>query len=152
MKAWLLLIFVMCGCSSLGSALDELSQSDRSEPTVKVIVKKSAPITEGDSIITETPWHMVFGSDPNIKVRQRDYVGFVGSLDILSLVNLTPDTLTIRAFVDDEAELTTLYRGFIEKGFFTVRVSPSYRLRKDNAFYVNVTVGEETKIPKVILK
>ena len=148
MKSVLLLILATCGCSSLGSTLEELSQTDASEAQVEVVVKKTAPVTEQDSIITETPWHMVFGSDPNIIVRQQEYVGFLAGGHIYYFANLEPDTLVIQAFVEDQTEPAMLFRGFVERGFFIVQMGQNRFPPEAGA--VHFTLGGETKIPKVI--
>jgi hypothetical protein len=116
-------------------------------PVVNTQIDRAPLYIQGDSVIVQ-PWQLAFGSDPNIRLCDypKNAPNPFSRRSGFELINLTPDTLTIRTVGDNENSGLDLYRGYLGKGYFIIRLYAADDLV--GWLPVTVTVGNETKTTK----
>ena len=132
-----IIMLILWGCAS--------SRSDL--PVVNTRIDQAPLHIRGDSVIVQR-WQLAFGSDPSIRLCDfpKNAPNPFSHRSGLELINLTPDTLVISTVGDNENSGFELYRGYLDKGYFVIRLFTEGDLV--GWFPVSVSVGGETRTTK----
>jgi hypothetical protein len=150
-KLFVLAVFV-CGCATTAPKHESTTARAESERIVQgdveLFLNKMDINVQGDSVFAAS-YCLVFGSDPRIRVHQEtgdDFNIFDGGK--VYLMVFEPDTLLITHTSFKGGVHRTIYRGHIDRGYFSIWWLVGGH--QSGGGLVDVTVGEESKRARIL--
>ena len=132
----------------------ESTKSEVQHPDVGTVLVEGHPLrVKGDSIIV-SPELLIFGDDPRIRIKPSDpnYPNPFCPRTSIDFINFVPDTLVIAIRRDDVIANIQLYRGYIDRGRFSIRINLKDSLPA-GPYLIDLSVGDKTeRVKKMFLK
>jgi len=101
-----------------------------------------------------SPKLLIFGDDPRFRIKPWDpnYPNPFCPRTSIDFINLVPDTLVIAIRRDDVIPNTQLYRGYIDRGRFSIRINLKDGLPA-GPYLIDLSVGDKNeRVKKIFLK
>jgi len=101
-----------------------------------------------------SPKLLIFGDDPRFRIKPWDpnYPNPFCPRTSIDFINFVPDTLVIAIRRDDVIANIQLYRGYIDRGRFSIRINLKDSLPA-GPYLIDLSVGDKTeRVKKMFLK